>query len=96
MKLEAAPNSSSLRAWVRKAFGEGAEPDPLLTVRDEQWDSLLLCIGPGNESGEFSTEHFSASRFMMLPDDDMVWGRAPTERGPGEELGLRLADGRIV
>ena len=91
MELGAVPSSSTLRVWVRQEFGEGAEPDPSLTVRNDDWDSLLLCCGPGNEPGEFTTEHFSASRFISRPNDDVLFGTAPVERGPGEELGLRLA-----
>ena len=96
MELQSAPSNSSMLAWVRGTFGADAEPDPELTVRGDQWDSLLLCHGPGNEPGVFSAEHFSASRFIVLPNDDVRFGTAPTVRGPGEELGLLLADGTIV
>ena len=87
---------SALRRWVQTRFGASAAPLDELIAHEERFDSLLLCRGPGAEPGEFSAEHFSAQRFLMQPDGSLLWGTAPVERGPSEELGLRLKDGRMV
>lgn len=89
------PEDSSLRGWVRTAFGDSAVPLDGLAARSPDFDSLLLCR-PGQEPGEFSAEQFSVSRFMIDPDDNITFGTAPMERPPGQELGLRLASGEIV
>ena len=89
------PEDSSLRGWVRTAFGDSAVPLDGLAARSPDFDSLLLCR-PGQEPDEFSAEQFSVSRFMIDPDDNITFGTAPMERPPGQELGLRLASGEIV
>ena len=98
MDLELVSETSSLRTWVRTSFGDAAVPCADLTVRNTglEFDSLLLCRGPGSEPGMFDADQFSASRYVVAPDGSVVWGKAPCERAPGEDRGLRLADGQIV
>ena len=91
------PDGSVLHAWVRGRFGIDTAPAAGLTVRNTgfNFDSLLLCR-PGSEPGNFDAAQFSAARWIETPDGDCVFGTAPVERGAGEELCLRLADGRIA
>ena len=99
-----ATKDGPLRRWIRATFGESAEPLPGLsvgplpglTVGNEQFESLLLCRGPGSEPGEFDAELFSMQRFVVDPDESVRWGTAPVSRGPDEALGLRLTDRRMV
>lgn len=99
MERADAPKDSALRTWIRGTFGSSAAPWSGLTVRGEEFDSLLLCRGPGSEPGELSVgwpTFFSAQRFIEQPDGSFIWGTAPVVRGRDEELGLRLADGSMV
>eukprot|EP00966_Prymnesium_polylepis_P326472 7382383-Prymnesium_polylepis.1 len=97
MLREAAENST-LRAWVQSSFGADAAPYPELTVRSEGFDSLMLARGPGSEPGAFSADQLEhMPQFRWIPHgDEVLFGSAPCERGPGEELGLRLASGAMV
>ena len=88
--------SSPLRTWVRSTFGADAAPLDALAVANDGFDSLLLARGPGSEPGEFSADEFAASRWIEREGGEIVFGTAPCERGPGEELGLRLTNGSIV
>ena len=96
MSEHAAPADSRLHEWVHRAFGDDACPLKDLTVQGGDFESLLLCRGPGCEPGPFSEAVFSSSRFMVHEDGELTWGTAPNEGGTHEELGLRLTDGRIV
>ena len=89
------PEDSMLRRWVRTTFGADARPLDGLVCRSENFDSLLFCDRPGQEPGEFSADQFSAQRFIIDPEGEIIFGTAPVERAE-EQLGLRLSSGDMV
>ena len=71
--VRSATANSRLCQWVRENFGDTASPSDVLTVRgSDEFDSMLLCRGPGSEQGTFSPTEFSSSRFTVTTDGELL------------------------